>query len=236
MRFIKEEKEDGNIYTLVESKDKKLRIFYGGTFDLYWSLNDNELDIEEDKSSSSTFIITKENFALFNEFKKLFNDIDNINLYDEDEYIPFEFDTVKEKEEYIENRRKEHEEEKRLYRERNHHHYNDLFDKEKRIITWVSDETCFITGNILKIKENSDSYVLEFSTQPFVDGYESDFKTATSIPIRFRNSGSTYYPFNRFFMNMYNNLKDIDDTYDYGHQIDVEEYLYNKDKVLRKHI
>ena len=45
-----------------------------------------------------------------------------------------------------------------------------------------------------------------------------------------------YNPFNIIFMRMYENLKKIDDTHDYGHQIHMEEYLYKKDnqKVLKK--
>ena len=46
--------------------------------------------------------------------------------------------------------------------------------------------------------------------------------------IRISNSGSRYAPFNIVFMRMFTKLQDIDDINDYGHQIHIEEYLYNQ--------
>ena len=76
--------------------------------------------------------------------------------------------------------------------------------------------------------------MLEFSIQPHINGYDEDFHSPTYIPIRFRNSGSSYDPFNIVFMKMYNEMKNIDDINDIGHQIHIEEYLYNKEKILVK--
>ena len=58
--------------------------------------------------------------------------------------------------------------------------------------------------------------------------------SSSYIPIRFRNSGSFYNPFNVLFMRMHNKMKKIDDVNDIGHQIHIEEYLYNKQKNLLK--
>ena len=233
MRFIKNDNDKYNEYILIDDDNKKLRMFYGGTLDLYWSLTDNDLDITDDKSSSSTFIITKENYSLYSEFVNLFRDMDNINIFDDEEYIPFDFDNIKEKEKYLEERRKNRKREKTKYKKYNSSRYNDLYDKKNRTITWVSDETSIETGNILRIKEEKDSFVLEFSTQPNVAGYDNDFKTRISIPIRFRNSGSSYDPFNIIFMRMYEKMKQVDDINDYGHQIHIEEYLYSQSKIKK---
>ena len=43
-----------------------------------------------------------------------------------------------------------------------------------------------------------------------------------------------YDPFNCVFMKMYNNLCEIDDVKDYGHQIHMEEYLYERKLVKKK--
>ena len=67
-----------------------------------------------------------------------------------------------------------------------------------------------------------------------IEGYDRDFASLYYIPIRFRNSGSRYDPFNIIFMRMYERLKKIDDVNDYGHQIHMEEYLYEKEKAKTK--
>ncbi len=76
--------------------------------------------------------------------------------------------------------------------------------------------------------EKHNSFLIEFYTQASIKGYDEDFHTPRHIPIRFRNSGSRYSPFNTVFMKMYNDLKEIDDINDYGHQIHIEEYIYTK--------
>ena len=50
------------------------------------------------------------------------------------------------------------------------------------------------------------------------------------IGIRFRNSGSTYTPFNNVFMRMYNQFLEYEPDF---HQIHIEEILY-KEKVKKK--
>ena len=59
---------------------------------------------------------------------------------------------------------------------------------------------------------------MDFFVQPYIEGYNSDFYSSIYIPIRFRNSGSSYHPFNVIFMRMYNNMKNLDDV-NYGHQL-----------------
>lgn len=59
------------------------------------------------------------------------------------------------------------------------------------------------------------------------EGYDNEYLLDGLISIRFRNSGSRYAPFNRLFMKMFNKLQFLDDVNDYGHQIHIEEYLYN---------
>ena len=51
--------------------------------------------------------------------------------------------------------------------------------------------------------------------------------------IRFRNSGSRYDPFNIVFMRMFLKLQQVDDINDFGHQIHIEEFLYQK-RLLKK--
>lgn len=198
-------------YELI-SDDNKLFISFEGNLDLYFTIYGKNIN---------EFIIAKENMTIYNLFDKLYNEIKNINVF-EKEYIPFYIETDQEKEDYL----KKTKEEYRLYNKSN---YNELFDEKNKTITWYSDETAHEVANYLKIKKEDEKYKLEFSTQPHIEGYDRDFNSKYSIPIRFRNSGSRYKPFNVCFMRLFNNLQNYDPDY---HQITIEEYEYKR-KILK---
>ena len=220
MKVIKHENEFGLIISFQEF-EKQFDVSFGGNLDLYWTIHSkNENDCYE-------FIITKENYGVFRLFEELFDDIENINIYTDPTIY---METDEEIQDYI----NELEYEKNQYRLYNYSNYNELFDKEANTITWYSDETNHEVANILKIKKEKESFRLEFSIQPHKEEYDRDFNSLNYIPIRFRNSGSSYAPFNLIFMRMYEKMKQIDDINDYGHQIHIEEYLYNKSKILTK--
>ena len=221
MQVIKHENKFGLIISFQEF-EKQFDVSFGGNLDLYWTIRSkNDSDCHE-------FIITKENYEVYRLFEELFDDIENIKIYTEP-IIPFYMETEEEKQEYI----NELEYEKNKYRLYNHSNYNELFDKENNTITWYSDETNHEVANILKIKKEKESFRLEFSIQPYKEGYDRDFNSLNYIPIRFRNSGSSYEPFNVIFMRMYEKMKQIDDINDYGHQIHMEEYLYSQNKIKK---
>ncbi len=228
MKLTKEEHESGTAIFLEEG-DKTLSFTFGGNLDLYWTLR------TKNESASKTFTITKENYGVYRLFARLFSDIEDINIHSlEDEYLPFYIETEEEEREYLAKRAKEIEEEKEIYRKYNKAHYNDLFNPESRKITWYSDETASKVANYVEIIEGEETYTLLFHQQPDIEGYDRDFKSAFYTPIRFRNSGSSYDPFNIIFMRMYNDMKDVDDVLDYGHQLHMEEYLYNQQLKLVK--
>ena len=96
--------------------------------------------------------------------------------------------------------------------------YKKLFDSSTGIISWHDDESIFEEGNVVNIIPGDEEFVLEFVPGIKCDPYDM-------IGIRFRNSGSTYTPFNSVFMRMFNQLQDYDPN---NHQIHIEEYLYNQ--------
>ena len=230
MEVIKEKTEFGT-NVILDDEDKYLIISYAGNLDLYWSIHYKESNINN--KTTKKFIITKENYGIYQLFEKLYQDIENINFYEEEEFIPLYIENEEEKEAYLLEYRKQKEEDKKRYRQLNWSNYNELFNKETKTITWYSDETAYKVANILRIKQAKDIFLLEFIIQPYINGYDKDFHTNYYIPIRFRNSGSRYNPFNALFMRMYNNMLNIDDTRDIGHQIHIEEYLYKK-KLIKK--
>ena len=204
-------KNEFGLQIFIEEDNSCLSIFYGGNLDLYWSINSNKRTMENDPKTDS-FIITKENYGLYSLFEKLYNDIKEINLFEDLE------------------------EDKDRYRLYNSSYYQELFDEKNNTITWYSDETAREVANYLQIKKEKERFIINFNIQEYIEGYDRDFASLYYIPIRFRNSGSRYDPFNIIFMRMYERLKEIDDINDYGHQIHMEEYLYDKEhqKILSK--
>ena len=83
--MIKLEKKQGNWlsdnYKLTVD-DGYFEILIGGDLDLYWYCYP-----EEDESFSKTFVITRENDFVYNEFDKLYNNIKNNNPYGSDEEL-----------------------------------------------------------------------------------------------------------------------------------------------------
>lgn len=212
MKISKENNEFG-LQIFIEEENSYLSIFYGGNLDLYWAIHSNKRTLEND-SKSDMFVITKENYELYNLFENLYNDIKEINIF------------------------KDFKEDKDRYRLYNRSNYQELFDEKNKTITWYSDETAHEVSNYLKIKKEKDCFIINFNIQEYIEGYDRDFSSLYYIPIRFRNSGSRYDPFNIIFMRMYKRLKEIDDVNEYGHQIHMEEYLYEMEqqKVLKKKI
>lgn len=198
MKYSKEKSNFGPRIYL-EEEDKYLCVSFEGNLDLYWSFHNNK-GIDE----SNEFIIAKENYGVYRLFDELFYDIENINF------------------DYLD------EEAKDRIRSINESLYNDLYNKDNNTITWYSDETSSKVSNYVEIKKLDETFNLKFNIQAPIKGYDFDFHSNYYIPIRFRNSGSSYDPFNVFFMKMYNDLDKIDDVNDIGHQIYIEEYLYNK--------
>lgn len=224
MKVIKEKSEFGtNIF--LEENDKYIGFTFSGNGDLYWSIH---------SKNDKNFLITKENYGIYDLFEKLYSDIENINIFDiSEDDIPFYIEDEKEKIEYLEIRRQELEADKVKYRLNNYSNYNELFNKKTKTITWYSDEAAHEVANILKIKKEADYFKIEFFIQRHINGYDDDFHSSEYIPVRLRNSGSSYSPFNIIFMRMYNNMQTIDDINDIGHQIHIEEYEYNMKKVKK---
>ena len=229
MKLTKKENDYGHIIYL-EDGDKYLSFSYQGNLDLYWTLHNRNGNINKD----NTFTITKDNYRLFELFEKLYSDIENINIFGYDNEIPFYLHTNKEIKEYLKEKERKRKEEIKRYKEYNMSHYNDLFKPQERKIVWYSDETSSRVSNYLEIIKEDESYLIKFNIQEHIDGYDRDFNTDYYIPIRFRNSGSSYDPLNCIFMRMYNDMKVLDDINDIGHQIHIEEYLYQKQLVKKR--
>ena len=203
-----------NKYYILKQDDKKLKIMFGGTLDLYIQLINP--DLKEEELGYDTFEITKDNYYIYSLFDELYNDIETCNIYDVDELDLMFCETEEEVKKVYESKKKLNEEEKNTIK------YKNIFDGKS--IIWYSDEYMHDKTDILKITKDEDKYVLEFQEQSLnKDTFAMRYQGL--ITIRLRNSGSYQEPFNILFMRMYQKLLKYEPNY---HQIHIEEYAYQK--------
>ena len=228
----------------LKDEDKILSIMFAGNLDLYWTLDIRNTKTNEEikeiwyKEYSETFTITKENYFIYSLFEDLYEDIKNARIHereirksiDEEESMLDEdlsIDNIDDfdppiklmTDEEIQERNNE-------YKER--YFYKLLFDGEK--VKWHSDEEPYNIANVVVIRKVDDAIVLEFQRPELKEGKTFAFNMPGRISIRFRNSGSTYDPFNIIFMRMFNKLQEYLPEY---HQMHIEEINYSKKRTLK---
>lgn len=207
-----------NEYRLVEGSTY-VKILFARNGDLYWCFDDVNLECGVRHGS---FNITKENPFIYQLFDNLYNQIKNADPYDY--MIDYGFNPVGCISKYIIDYKK-------------YDMYKELFDGTK--ITWVSDDNDYDQLNIVTITPNGQSYILDFYKEPQKDKTGLLIYRSSSVIIRFRNSGSFYYPFNNAFMKMYQNLGGYSsefgqmpyrNTNEIPGQIHIEDYVYSRTK------
>lgn len=208
MEISKNKSQFGASDITICSGDKKFQLFFGGDLDLYWSC----IDLSQDTNDVVRFNITKENYFLYSLVEELYERIKNCRVFDVEE-CELEFCETSEEVDELYKRKQDSNE-----RLKGFSNYEKLFDSSTGIISWHDDESIYEEGNVVNIIPGDEEFILEFVPGVKCDAYDM-------IGIRFRNSGSTYTPFNSVFMRMFNQLQDYDPNY---HQIHIEEVLYNQ--------
>ena len=222
--------ESGYDYILKED-NKILRIAFGSNLDLYWSLTDLEADRTLDTLYDevyNSFVITKENYHIYTLFKKLVEDIKLPRVYEplKREQLDEEDLPDPEIEEILDELNHGKSEEERCNEWntelKSSERYQKLYDGEN--IRWHSDDDYYEDADRVIITELEDSVLLEFY-RPKLTLKNAGFRMPGNITVRFRNSGSTYDPFNIVFMKMYQKLQEYNPDY---HQVHFEEITYQK--------
>lgn len=217
---------------LAREKDV-LEIFFAGNLDLYFSFTSF--------CNHSSFIISKDNYDVWEIFDKLYQDLINARFFvftsqDKERVVHFS-DVVDEdyheKLRYEENFVKEMNENLKKYDS-----YRRLVNNGE--IRWGSDDFYYDVAPYFTLKPLKEHYELSFgvplSTRK-LDGHEEFILEGCkhgTITVRLRNSGSNYDPFNLVFMRLFNSLMELEEDY---HQIHIEEYLLSQfelNRTLRK--
>ena len=205
MEVKKERNELGTLdIRIIESEDKHLDITFGGTGDIYWILDNQEVaDVEEDPMYDS-FAIPSTETELYKIFEKLYDDLIDGNIY-YPEQLPSYCLALDPKAQEKENKRceksnKEIKESKR---------YKALVNN--RLITFYSDEEYKDNAEIVRISKREDCILLEFIRQT-----KKDEQNQTRLPgwyfIRIRLNGCTYTPCEAVFWRHFDELQKYEHT------------------------
>lgn len=175
-------------YLKLTQNGNTFNILFGDNLDLYFQPVMNRMELFT-SDEHLEFKISKEDGFLYEAFMHLYEKIIN--------YIPLE--------EMDSKREREYQKLKDSYRP-----FPLVHDK---VISWHSDEEDVDTSSILNISKTEDNQIkLEFiKNKPEDDLY-------LTYAIRFRNSGSTYDPFNFRFMELYNSLCNYYENYQPNHK------------------
>ena len=175
-------------YLKLTQNGNTFNILFGGNLDLYFQPVMNRMELFT-SDEHLEFKISKEDGFLYEAFMHLYEKIIN--------YIPLE--------EMDSKREREYQKLKDSYRP-----FPLVHDK---VISWHSDEEDADTSSILNISKTGNNQIkLEFiKNKPEDDLY-------LTYAIRFRNSGSTYDPFNFRFMELYNSLCNYYENYQPNHK------------------
>lgn len=237
MEIIKQKSEIGTYDFYITKENQTLYITFSGNGDLYWIINNQKINAETFEEHlkhlqspyQEIFTITKENYHIYSLFNELIEDIKEarIHIPEEEKNDDFLIDFEDLFEEYENLYTEDHESPVERCNRKNaeykdYSRYKWLY--HDGIISWHSDEHIYEDANRVKIYKEDENIILEFSRPP-VKEEELIYHMTGSIGIRFRNSGSTYEPFNQIFMRLYNKLGEYDPNY---HQIHLEEIEYQK--------
>lgn len=200
MEIKKERSDVGTLdIRIIESEDKHLDITFGGTGDIYWILDNQEVaDVEEDPMYD-TFTIPASETDIYKIFEELYDDLINGNIY-YPEQLPSYYLAIDPAAQEKENKRceKSNKEIKESSR------YKALVNNG--FITFYSDEELKTNAEIVRISKRDDCILLEFLRQT-----KKDEQNQTRLPgwyfIRIRLNGCTYTPCEIVFWRHFDNLQ-----------------------------
>lgn len=189
----------------LRDNDKSMILSFQGNLDFYMSA----ISYKDNRDKKISFTITKENYAIYSLFDELFRDIEECNIFSFDETRLEFMDDEDEIKEYYE----------RIERMNNDLKTYSAYKRliKRNLITWKSDDRDYGEPDFVKIYRGEDAFYITFVRQ------SEELHMGTVV--RFRNSGSSYDPFNIPFMKFFNKLQEYDPEY---HQIHIEEVILQK--------
>lgn len=200
MKIIKVPSETGTKdIRIEESETKHLDIVFGGTGDIYWIYDNQEIDDLGEDPMYDAFAIPKTNIDIYNIFERLYDDLINGNIY-YPEQLPSYYLDIDPQAQEKENKRCIASN-KRIVADRR---YQSLV--KDGYITWYSDEELKENAEIVRISKREDCILLEFIRQTTKDE-QGQIRLPGWFYIRIRLDGSTYTPCEIVFWRHFDELQ-----------------------------
>lgn len=205
-----------NTYDIVLKKDNKIfRMSYEGNLDIYWGVRGKNYDYIDDKYGHYEFVITKENYHIYEAFNNLYHDIIDAQVFDKD--IIDECKSIDEYEKEL----------ARITRWQQRELKSDVYERlvQDKVITWLSDDAIFNEDGLeyymfppayVSISKKGGEIHLDFKVKLINN------RKNMPVAVRFRTNGSSYRYFYIPFILMHQKLQSYEET----NQIHLEEYLY----------
>ena len=173
-------------------ENMKLRFFYGGNNDIYLSIQ----PLDEDTEVEHVYVrFTKDNPEVYACFYELFNSLLTGDVYKDDEENDIELlEFEKDFNNFFIRSAKEKNDDARKYSR-----WNEF--AQDSVITMMSDNCEEDYANLLKIYLDDEDLVFEFTKKNPCDIF---------LTFEISTSGSRYTPYEKVFMELYNNLQKIE--------------------------
>lgn len=179
-------------YSLIQN-NLKFKMYYGGNLDIYWEIQNMDVDAENFESYEEKpleFVIEPQYYEAYSIFFKLLRNVKSSAKKMQDEAQRAKREKMEEEDVVV------------YVNDDETAESYELIVKDG-VVVWYSDEDSIENANFVTLTQVNGNILVTFRK----GNMENDFPG--SIPIRFRNSGSRYNPFNKYFMECFSDIGNI---------------------------
>lgn len=193
MTISKEKDVMGNTEYVLSEDNLVFKMYYGGNLDLYWEIRNKDVNgdnFETYEEKPLEFIISPDDSEVYSTFSHLIDNVISTAKYVCDEEEKQEKELMNKLDELVSF---EDEEELKTH---------ELMVRNS-VVVWHSDDDEIERANFVTLTRINGNILLTFRKGIV----EEDIPGV--IPIRFRTSGSRYAPFNKFFMQHFQEIDKV---------------------------
>lgn len=206
MIISKEKDAMGNNEYVLSRNNLAFKMYYGGNLDLYWEIRNKEVNgdnFETYEEKPLEFIISPDDGEVYSTFSHLIDNVISTAKYVCDEEEKEEKELMNNLDELVSFEDEEEKEEELKAHE---------LMVRNSVVVWHSDDDEIDRANFVTLTRINGNILLTFRKGIM----EEDIPGV--IPIRFRTSGSRYAPFNKFFMQHFQEIDKVVNNLDQDQQ------------------
>lgn len=206
MTISKEKDAMGNNEYVLSQNNLAFKMYYGGNLDLYWEIRNKDVNgdnFETYEEKPLEFIISPDHSEVYSTFSHLIDNVISTAKYVCDEEEKEEKELMSKLDELVSFEDEEEKEEELKAHE---------LMVRNSVVVWHSDDDEIDRANFVTLTRINGNILLTFRKGIV----EEDIPGV--IPIRFRTSGSRYAPFNKFFMQHFQEIDKVVNNLDQDQQ------------------